>query len=97
MLHSQPSQEFDADAVSRELRSNVTSASSKLQQLHAQNLIRITNDDKYIYSPPPTLVKVIDDLHDLYQIRPVAIVSFIYEKPVDKLKGFADAFKLKKD
>ncbi len=97
LLHSYPNKEWNAEDLSRELRSNVTSATTKLQQLLAKGLINISSSNKFIYSPSAELDLVITRLQGIYLERPVAVVTFIYEKPADKLKGFADAFKFKKD
>ena len=60
----------------------------------------ILKKDTYLfsYSPKNEIINYkLEKLFFLYQERPVAIVTFIFTKPENKLKGFADAFKIKKD
>ncbi len=60
----------------------------------------MNKNEKGEFSYAPSDEKIAQDvqkLYSIYQERPVAVISYLYEKPVDRLKGFADAFKIKKD
>lgn len=97
MLFSTPEKKWDAQNVSKELRSNVTAATIQLENLHSKGLIAVDDSRQFSYHASHELNDSIKLLYILYHDKPVAIVSCIYEKPTDKLKGFSDAFKLKKD
>lgn len=98
MLYNNKNREFTAENVSREMRSNSHSASNQLLQLKHKGLLATTDEKSYKYWPAtPELDEKVKSLAALYNEMPVAIVTCIYEKPTDRLKGFSDAFKFKKD
>lgn len=88
---------WTADSISRELRSHPVSVTRSLSHLLSQGFVKKENDLFFYFCADLDLHASVVHLHLIYTERPVAVVSFIYEKPTDKLKGFADAFKLKKD
>lgn len=97
MLVDNSDRAWDAEEVSKELRSNKTSASQQLHDLAGKGLLK-KEQEKFHYQP------LTDDLHqkvktlsDLYIQMPVTIVTAIFERPQDKLKDLSDAFKIKKD
>lgn len=84
--------------ISKELRSSDASAAKQVTLLLRLGLIKTTDDDHYVYSPSTEkLRESIEKLYEVFQVKQVAVISFLYDKPNDKLKGFADAFKLRKD
>jgi hypothetical protein len=97
-LFSNPEKNWNAEDLSKEMRSNISAATIQLVNLQRKGLIKSNDDLSYRYEATNAeLNKQIENLVLLYHDKPVAVVSCIYEKPTDKLKGFADAFKLKKD
>jgi hypothetical protein len=98
MLFNSKNKEFTAENVSRELRSNTHSAANQLAQLVAKGLLAVRDEHHFRYCPStPEIDANVQKLSSLYNEMPVAVVTCIYEKPTDKLKGFSDAFKFKKD
>lgn len=98
MLHSQPEKYWTAEMVSREMRSNTTSASTQLDVLFKRGLLSVNSEKQYRYQPASKeLEEKVKLLNDFYHEKPVAVITAIFEKPNDKLRGLADAFKLKKD
>ena len=98
MLFSNPGKEWSADSVSKESRSNMTAATQQLESLARNGLLKSTDSKTYIFQPTQIEnTELVKRLFDIYHDAPVAVVTCIYEKPTDKLKGFADAFKIKKD
>lgn len=88
---------WSAATVSRELRTNPSMAAKQMETLSSKGILK-KEDDLFSYSPDSELTHhKVEKLFELYHERPVAIVTFIFTKPEEKLKGFADAFKLKKD
>jgi hypothetical protein len=52
---------------------------------------------RYTFAPrTPEQQQLIADLAQLYQTRRVTVINLIYAGPVQKLKSFADAFRLRK-
>lgn len=88
---------WNAESISRELRTHPAMAQKQMDILFAKGILA-KDDEGYSYWPQtPKLENNITQLFALYHERPVTIVTFIFTKPEDKLKGFADAFKFKKD
>lgn len=92
-----PEVRWSHEQMSKELRSHPTAALRQMEHLKNSGILKSENG-KYFYSPTDALMhEKIMRLRDLYREKPVSIVTFIYDRPNDKLKGFADAFKFKKD
>jgi len=100
LLRTDPSKEWSAEAVSREIRSNPTSAAHRLSGLYAHGLLEVRQDSEplYRYSPrTKELEKSVTMLAHAYTLYRVKIVELIYSRPKDRLLTFADAFRLKKE
>lgn len=91
------SRSWNANTMSHELRSHETITKHQLQKLCEDGFLKDTGNGEYTYAPTEELDQKVELLNVTYKEMPVAVIAFIYEKPTDKLKGFADAFKLKKD
>lgn len=88
---------WTATSISKELRTHASMALKQMDVLQSKGILKKEND-QFSYAPQSEKIdENISKLHELYRERPVAIVTFIYTKPEDKLKGFADAFKFKKE
>ncbi len=96
---NQPSKVFSGLEISRELRSNEVSATKHILHLVEHGFLQSADGViGFQYWPKdPEMAERITRLQLAFQERPVAVITTLYEKPTDKLKGFADAFKLKKD
>ena len=100
LMRSRASREWNARDVSQELRITEASANARLEDLTARRfLLRQAG-------PPPTYrfnpasledEQDISALQETYSTRRVSVISFIFSKPLDKVRGFADAFRLKRD
>lgn len=98
MCSSEPQTAFSPEDISKNLRTHPMTAQKQLQSLVDKGLLASISDHKFIFRPKELELKdLIYKLASSYKIKPVAVVTFIYDKPTDKLKGFADAFKFKKD
>lgn len=95
----QPDRHWTAKEVSQEQRSHPTSIARQIIHLEQHGfLARVGSQDLYSFQPKNDELRAgTARLYEIYKERQVAVISFIYEKPNDKLKGFADAFKFKKD
>ncbi len=100
LLRAQAGREWSARDVSVELRITETSAAMRLADLAARRLVVEKGGPPplYRYSPgSPDDEKDITELQATYSTRRVSVISFIFSKPLDKVRGFADAFRLKRD
>lgn len=93
-----PEKKFKPQQMALELRSHETAMSQQMEKLFNSGFLAKNAESEYFYSPKnEELAKQVEDLRTAYKEMSVAVIAFIYEKPTDKLKGFADAFRLKKD
>ena len=88
---------WNAFGVSQELRSHETIVRQQIEKLAASGFLKQDSEENFSYAPTEDLATKVEGLSKFYREMPVAVIAFIYEKPTDKLKGFADAFKIKKD
>jgi len=100
LLLNHPQQEFSVEDIVTELRVDVGFVREQLDNLCARGMLTCTNDPRkmYRYGPrSPETNRAIEGLRTAYADRRVSVISLIFAKPVDKLRSFADAFKLRRD
>lgn len=100
LLHASPEQLWTAPAVARELRITEASASARLAELKAGKLLVAERGTPvaYRYSPASAEdVRAVGELAATYAQRRVSVITFIFSKPLARVRGFADAFLLKQD
>lgn len=88
---------FSAARVAAELRIAEGSARARLQDLAARGLARAQGPTpEYVYPQggDPEQDADVAQLAEAYAQRRVSVISFIFSNPQDKLRGFADAFRL---
>jgi hypothetical protein len=86
--------------VARELRIAPISAGERLEEFVRGGLLSRTGGTplEYRYAPASTkLDTAVDGLARAYTERRVSVINFIFSKPVDKIRTFADAFRLRKE
>lgn len=88
---------WNANKLSQELRSHPSAIARLLKRLEGSGLIKDQGAGEYSYQASEELDGIARSLQELYKQSPSLVIEAIYEKPTDKLKGFADAFRLKKD
>jgi hypothetical protein len=99
LLHQHPERAWDAESVARELRISALSASDRLEdQARAGLLARVEGSPGgYRYAPgTPALDEAVAGLAKAYAERRVTVINLIFSKPIDKIRTFADAFRLRK-
>jgi hypothetical protein len=58
----------------------------------------VPTDSTYVYRPESAeLARLVDKLAEMYRERRVAVITAVYTKPIDKIRSFADAFRLRKE
>jgi hypothetical protein len=68
-----------------------------LQQFQARGLVAARENDAFQYAPAtPELDLAVRALTRVYNERPVTLVRVIYAPKDEKIRSFADAFRLKK-
>lgn len=100
LLYQQPERTWSREAVARELRLAPGSAAERLEGMLQDGLLRRQGDGQgeYQYAPrSPELDEAVRGLAAEYTLRRVTVINLIYSKPIDRIRTFADAFRLKKD
>lgn len=100
LLQSRPDSESTVDEVNRELNIGIELVRKQLADLHERGLIALAQDadEKYRYDPETTeLAAAVTALAKCYKERRVSVTSFLYSRPLDDVRQFADAFKIRKD
>jgi predicted ArsR family transcriptional regulator len=100
LLLASPDREFSVEDLATELRVDVAFVSEQLANLCNRGMLTCRTEGRplYKYGPrTPELDRAIQGLRVAYADRRVSVISLIFAKPVDKLRSFADAFRLRKD
>jgi hypothetical protein len=99
LLRNDPSKEWTPQEAGKALYASADGISMQMAALHSKRLLAAgTGEPTYVYRPANAeLSGQVDRLADLYCHRRVAVITAIYTKPIDKIRSFADAFRLRKD
>ncbi len=100
LLHGSAGRAWAGDAVAQQLRIDPAWARGQLGELAARALAEPASDDAaaFRYAPAtPELDAAVAQLARDYAERRVTVITLIFSRPVDKLRTFADAFRLRKD
>ncbi|MFP2932373.1 hypothetical protein ACLESO_45910 [Pyxidicoccus sp. 3LG] len=100
LLRNRAEREWTSSAVSLELRITDSSAAARLADLTSRGLLVSdgASPPSYRYSPSSSDdVQSVTELAAVYGAKRVSVISFIFSRPLDKVRGFADAFVFKKD
>jgi hypothetical protein len=97
-LRSNEDKEWDAGGVSRELRIDPVSAATRLDDLCRQGLLAVRTSTLYRYSPKTReLEQAVRELAETYENHRFSVINMIFSKPIDKIRSFADAFRIRKE
>lgn len=96
LLHRQRESSWTAAEVAEELRIDDAWAASQLEELVAGGFLK-RDDQGFRYAPREELAAGVAELEAAYRDRRVSLITLIFSKPVDKVRLFADAFRLRKD
>ena len=100
LLRDYPNREWSAEEVSRELYTQTESAAKRLAELQSINLLAATGGPSLLYRYSPDtgeLDRTVSELSKAYKERRVTVIGLIFSSPSDKIRTFADAFKIKRD
>lgn len=99
LLQARTEEVWTASGVARELRITEASAAARLAELTSGRLLvrERGTPPAYRYSPAnPEDARSVAELAATYAVRRVSVITFIFSKPLARVRGFADAFLLKK-
>lgn len=99
LLYQHPERSWSAESVARELRISPMSAGDRLKDMaRAAILARVPGaEGEYRYAPDAQMREAVSGLAAAYTERRVTVINLIFSKPVDKIRTFADAFRLRRD
>ena len=100
LLKGHPEQSWNADEVARALYAGPTLLADELAAWLSRGLLEVEPDrpEAYRYAPrTQELAALVDALEEAYKSRRVSVITAIYSKPTDKIRTFADAFRIRKE
>jgi hypothetical protein len=100
MLRNHGDRQWTPGEVSKALYTTPEMVAEQLADLCKRGLLEVADGSEphYRYAPAdPELDSQVGTLDTAYKERRVAVITFIYSQPVEKVRTFADAFRLRKD
>ncbi|MEK8088535.1 hypothetical protein [Thermithiobacillus plumbiphilus] len=101
LLHRDTGRSWTAIEIAQELRGDRQSVENRLQDLCAQRMLACTssNDEHHYYfnESDTELNRKVAGLSHIYAERRMSVINLIFSKPIDNIRVFADAFRLRKD
>jgi hypothetical protein len=100
LLFRNPGRWWSAESVAEELRIASLSAGSRLEDLASRMLLdaRVAESVVFRYKPvSPALEATVAELARLYSERPLEVTTLIRARVTDHIRGFADAFRIRKE
>lgn len=100
LVEAHPQRAWTAEHVDRETRIGLESLKGLLAMFEKRGLLSVSNDGELSYRYQP-VTKELDHAIKLlavtYKERRVKVTSFIYSSPLDEIRGFAEAFRIRRD
>ena len=97
LLLRRPDRGWSPDEVARELYGHPASIARRLAILLGQGLLREIDPGCYQYAPRTAeLHATVERVADTYQERRVAVVTLIASKPIENVRAFSDAFRIRR-
>lgn len=100
LLAAQPGKVWTSEELARDLRIDAAWVEGQLRAMGGRGVIRAAEGStpQFRYEPrTPEVAATVEELAQAYADRRVTVIGLIFSKPVDKLRSFADAFRLRKD
>jgi hypothetical protein len=95
LLREQRARAWSPAEVNDRIQSSLPSVSDRLADLARRGLLR-RDDDRFRYDAAADQDVIIAELAGEYRDRRYSVIDLIFSKGSDKLKVFADAFRVKK-
>ena len=97
LLHKAPDEAWSAETVAQALYSNPDSIARRLAGLLANGLVAPVLSSSYRYHPKSAeLGATVTLLAQTYRQRRVAVITVIASKPMENVRAFSEAFRLRK-
>jgi len=97
LLRRLPDRGWTAEEVARELYSHPTSILHRMTSLAGRGLLRELEPACYQYAPRSTeLHDTVTRVAEIYRERRVAVITLIASKPIENVRAFSDAFRLRR-
>lgn len=100
LLRSEPERQWTAEQVAKALYTTPEMVAEQLSELSRRGLAAASEDTELHYRfwpATPELDGQAAVLDRAYKERRVAVITYIYSQPVEKVRTFADAFRLRKE
>jgi DNA-binding HxlR family transcriptional regulator len=99
LLAAERQRAWTANDLAELLRIDPTWVDAQLRAMAAAGLVAQQADPAAFRFDPrtPELAQAVDELAKTYADRRVTVIGLIFAKPMDKIRSFADAFRIRKD
>jgi DNA-binding MarR family transcriptional regulator len=96
-MQREPARQWSADEITSLLFLQPKMVTDLLRDLVGRGFV-VQSGEKFHYQPVNSdVADLIDRLAKLYRERRVAVTTEIFSKPIDFVKAFADAFRLREE
>jgi hypothetical protein len=100
-LMSNPDRHWTADEVSERVRLAEEAVAARLEELSNSDLLVVREGSRsaYCYAPKSNIIaeEVASSLNAAYKEGRDTVIQLIYTRPLDNIRIFADAFKIRRD
>lgn len=99
LLAGTPRQDWSAQEISQKLYRQVSSVSTRLEELRGQGLLSVCQDKspRYRYASHDRYDALIQGLDRAYHVRKDAIIQIVFAKPPESLRAFSNAFRIRRE
>jgi hypothetical protein len=96
LLRQEAERAWPVSAAAQALYISEEMTTPLLSRLRTTGLLATDAEGRFRFAPQtPQLARLADELAELYQLRRVTVIGLIHSAPVNKLRTFADAFRLR--
>lgn len=96
-LRRSPERGWTADEVARELYSHPSSVQHRMSSLAGRGLLRELEPACFQYAPRSReLHDTVSAVAEAYRERRVAVITLIASKPIENVRAFSDAFRIRR-
>ena len=97
LVRQGPERGWTAEEIARALYSHPSSILHRLSTLAGRGLLRELEPACYQYAPRSSeLHETVTRVADTYRERRVAVITLIASKPIENVRAFSDAFRLRR-
>jgi hypothetical protein len=97
LTRQSPGRSWTAGDMARELYSHPSSIAGRFERLLGRGLLRESAPGCFQYAPRSAeLDQAVGRAAEMYRERRVAVISLIASKPIENVRAFSDAFRIRK-